>query len=191
MPHGPRLDIPGALHHVVVRGIDRQNIFLSDADRNDLLCRLGEGALRSGLRVYAWALMSNHLLVETGRVALSKIMQGLQQSYALYFNREYGLVGHLFQGRYKAIVCDRDSYLLELVRYIHLNPIRSKMVKDPAAYRWSSHRAYLGKTAEQEGNVGTHWVLSQFSRNRSEALRQYRQFVWEGIPVKCPTLTPP
>jgi hypothetical protein len=123
-----------------------------------------------------------HMLVEAGTTPLSKIMQGLQQAYTLYFNRKYRLVGHLFQGRYKALLCDRDSYLLELVRYIHLNPVRSRLVKDPAFYPWSSHQAYLGKVSGNKHRwVDTEWVLSLFSGNRAEAVRRYRQFVLEAI----------
>ena len=130
MPRGPRLDIPGALHHVMVRGIDRQNIFLSDADRNDLLCRLGEGVLRSGLRVYAWALMSNHfhVLLRSGSEGLSTTMRRLLTGYAVRFNRRHRRWGHLFQNRYKSILVEEDSYLLELVRYVHLNPLRAGVV---------------------------------------------------------------
>lgn len=122
-----------------------------------------------------------HLLVEASSVPVSKVMQGLQQTYTSYFNRKYKLVGHLFQGRYKALVCDGDSYLLELVRYLHLNPVRSKLVKDPALYPWSSHHAYLGEAQGTDSCVQTEWVLSQFSSKRSEALRRYGQFVLEGI----------
>jgi hypothetical protein len=122
-----------------------------------------------------------HLLVEAGQIPLSKIMQGLQQTYTLYFNWKYHLVGHLFQGRYKAIVCEGDSYLLELVRYLHLNPVRSHIVKDPARYPWSSHRVYLGNASREQGGIEAGWVLSQFSRHRGEAVRRYRRFVLEGI----------
>jgi len=122
-----------------------------------------------------------HLLLEAGEVPLSKTMQGLQQSYTVNFNRKYSLVGHLFQGRYKAILCDRDAYLLELVRYLHLNPVRSRLVTDPALHPWSSHRHYLGEATEDDRCVETSWVLSQFSRNRAEAVRRYKRFVLDGI----------
>lgn len=120
-----------------------------------------------------------HLLIEVGQIPLSRIMQTLLFSYAGYFNRRYGEVGHLFQGRYKAILCDKDAYLLELVRYIHLNPVRAKIVKKPEDYTWSSHLAYLGKKKEPLIEEG--FVLEQFSDNRSLARRRYQQFVWEGI----------
>lgn len=183
MARKPRIHFPGALYHVISRGNQRQEIFRSASDRSHYLQLLSRFQRRYGFRLYAYVLMGNHvhLLLEAGPTPLSKIMQGLQQSYALYFNRKYRLVGHLFQGRYKALLCDRDSYLLELLRYVHLNPVRSKLVKDPALYPWSSHRVYLGKDSSNRRWVETESVLSQFSRNRSEALRRYRQFVLEGI----------
>ncbi len=183
MGRKPRVHFSGALYHVISRGNQRQALFRSDRDRSRYLELLSHYQKRYEFRLYAYVLMGNHihLLLEAGEIGLPKIMQGLQQSYTLYFNHKYGLLGHLFQGRYKAFLCDRDSYLLELVRYIHLNPVRSKLTKDPALYHWSSHRSYLGEGSEDCCWVDTAWVLSQFSRNRSAALRRYRQFVLEGI----------
>lgn len=183
MARKPRVHFPGALYHVIARGNQRQKIFRSSEDYTYYLGLLGRYQQRYGFRLYAYVLMSNHvhLLMEAGQVPLSKIMQGLQQTYTLYFNRRYHLVGHLFQGRYKAIVCERDSYLLELVRYLHLNPVRSHIVKDPARYPWSSHKAYLGNASREQRGIETSWVLSQFSRHRAEAVRRYRRFVLEGI----------
>ncbi len=106
-------------------------------------------------------------------------MQSFLFRYTQYFNRRYGEVGHLFQGRYKAIVCDKDAYLLELVRYIHLNPVRARVVKAPEDYGWTGHLSYLGKG--EEGLIDERFVLGQFSENRSLARRRYRRFVWEGI----------
>lgn len=182
MARKPRVHFPGALYHVISRGNQRQKIFRSDKDRSHYLDLLSRYQKRYSFRLYAYVLMSNHvhLLVEADEVPLAKVMQGLQQSYTLYFNRKYGLVGHLFQGRYKDILCDRDSYLMELVRYIHLNPVRSKLVKDPVDYPWSSHRIYLGKGTGQEW-VQREWILSQFSGKVSEALRSYKEFVLDGI----------
>lgn len=183
MARKPRIQFPGALYHVISRGNQRQKIFRSASDRSRYLQLLSQYQSRYGFRLYAYVLMGNHthMLVEAGTTPLSKIMQGLQQTYTLYFNRKYRLVGHLFQGRYKALLCDRDSYLLELVRYIHLNPVRSRLVKNPALYPWSSHQEYLGKNSANHSRVETAWVLNQFSGNRSEALRRYRQFVLEAI----------
>jgi hypothetical protein len=120
-----------------------------------------------------------HLLIEVEETPLSRIMQTLLFAYASYFNRRHGEVGHLFQGRHKAILCDKDAYLLELVRYIHLNPVRAKIVKRPEDYGWTGHLSYLGRGTQHLIDEG--FVLDQFGGNRSLARRRYRQFVWEGI----------
>jgi putative transposase len=131
--------------------------------------------------VYAYVLMSNHvyLLIETGPVGLSKIMQGIQFSYTQRYNCRYHVEGHLFQGRYKSILCDRDAYLLELVRYIHLNPARIKHSQDPWRYRWSSHRAYIGALISVK--IRTVSVLKQFGSNANVARRGYLSFMKEGL----------
>jgi hypothetical protein len=141
---------------------------------------LEEYRQRYGFQVYAYVLMSNHvhLLLETGEVALSRIMQGLQQRYTRYFNDKYHKVGHLFQGRYKAILCDREAYLLELVRYIHLNPGRMRVPMDPWKYRWSSHGAYLGGSGPVR--IHTAAVLGELNRAVGPARRAYLRFMAEG-----------
>ena len=146
MPRKPRVEYSGAFYHVITRGNQRQNLFRDDKDREFYLDRLEQYRKRYGFTIYAYVLMSNHvhLLIETGKTPLSKIMQGLQFSYTRYFNRRYRKIGHLFQGRYRAIICDRQEYLLELVRYIHLNPARTKQPSVLDEHRWSNHRAYLG-----------------------------------------------
>src|SRR6266849_7967662 len=146
MARRPRLFAPGLLYHVIARGNQRQPTFLTDADYEAYLARLARYRKRYGVFLYAYCLMPNHvhLLAETPEAPLSRFMQGLQQSYTQRFNRVYGTVGHLFQGRYKAIVCDRDEYLMALIRYIHLHPVRAGLVEDPDAYPYSGHRAYLG-----------------------------------------------
>ena len=164
MARKPRVEFEGAFYYVIVRGNQRQDIFRDDQDRVTYLERLEHYRKRYNFKLYAYVLMSNHvhLLIETQKIPLSKIMQGIQFTYTQYYNRRHRTVGHLFQGRYKAILCDRDSYLLELVRYIHLNPARLNRPKDPWKYPWSSQRAYLGaRTAVQ---VDTKWVLGQFGR---------------------------
>ena len=181
MARKPRVEFEGAFYHVIARGNQRQDIFRDDKDRGIYLQRLEHYRKRYDFKLYAYVLMSNHvhLLIETQKIPLSKIMQGIQFTYAQYYNRRHRTVGHLFQGRYKAILCDRDSYLLELVRYIHLNPARLKRPKDPWKYLWSSQRAYLGeRTAVQ---IDTKWVLGQFGRTSAQARRAYRKFMEEGI----------
>ena len=180
MARKPRVEYAGAFYHVICRGNQRQVIFRSDADREYYLERLEEYRQRYGFNVYAYVLMSNHvhLLLETGKVPLSKIMQGLQLRYTGYYNRKYKKVGHLFQGRYKAILCDRQAYLLELVRYLHLNPGRMHTPMDPWRYRWSSHGSYLGKTGLVK--VETSVVLGELAKSVGQARRAYLRFMSEG-----------
>ena len=165
---------------MIVRGNQRQVIFRSDADRRYYLERLEQYRQRYGFKMYAYVLMSNHvhMLLETGNVPLSKIMQGLQLKYTGYYNRRYKKVGHLFQGRYKAILCDRQAYLLELVRYPHFNPGRMRAPMDPWRYRWSSHGAYLGKSGWVK--IETSVVLGELANTVGPARRAYLRFMAEG-----------
>jgi putative transposase len=145
MARRPRLLAPRLLYHVFVRGNQRQKTFTSDEDFKAYLDRLDRYRARCKVKIYAYCLMPNHahLLLETGSVPLSKFMQGLQQSYTQYYNRAHRKVGHVFQGRYNAIICDKDRYLLALIRYIHLNPVRADLVRRPERYPYSGHRGYL------------------------------------------------
>jgi len=174
------VEFEGAFYHVIVRGNQRQKIFRDDRDRLYYLQRVEHYRQRYRFNIYAYVLMSNHvhLLLETGTTPLSKILQGIQFTYTQYYNRRYRTVGHLFQGRYKAILCDRDAYLLELVRYIHLNPARLKHPADLATYGWSSHHAYLGRKAPVA--VDTKLVLSQLGNSARQASKAYRKFLEEG-----------
>ncbi len=181
MARKPRVEFDGALYHVIARGNQRQRIFQDDRDRGAYLERIEHYRQRYGFRLYAYVLMSNHvhLLLETKKVGLSRIMQGIQASYTQSYNRRHRKAGHLFQGRYKAILCDRNAYLLELVRYIHLNPARLRDPHDPWRYRWSSHRAYLGKGSPVK--VDTQEVLSQFGSRLGAARRAYLGFMKDGM----------
>jgi len=181
MARKPRIHFPGALYHVITRGNRRQGIFLDEKDLQRFLTYLSDCKKRFPFRLYAYALLKNHLhlLVEVEETPLSRIMQTLLFAYASYFNRRHGEVGHLFQGRHKAILCDKDAYLLELVRYIHLNPVRANIAKRPEDYRWTGHLSYLGRGTEHLIDEG--FVLDQLGQNRTLARRRYRQFVWEGI----------
>lgn len=181
MARPPRIEYPGALYHVISRGNHRQRIFRAPADYTRYCDFLAQYQQQHSFTLHAYVLMPTHvhLLVEMGPTPLAKIMQGLQQSYALYFNRRYGLVGHLFQGRYKALLCQKNAYLLELVRYLHLNPVRGGLTKSPQAYRWSSHDIYL--QGQSRSGVTVAPVLAQFSRERSRAIAAYRSFVQEGM----------
>ena len=177
MARKPRIHFPGAFYHVIARGNQRQDIFLDEGDFKTYLSYLSEYKSKYNFHLYAYALMKNHLhlLFEVEETPLSKIMQVMQFRYARYFNKRYRKVGHLFQGRYKAILCDRDAYLLELVRYIHLNPVRAKVVDDPEKYPWIGHSVYLGKL--KNDLIDEDLVLSQFSGNKSLARREYVGFI--------------
>ncbi|MFQ5683960.1 MAG: transposase [Candidatus Binatia bacterium] len=144
MARRPRLFAPGLLYHVIVRGNQRQKTFLDNQDYQVYLERLAKYRRKYDYCVHAYCLMPNHvhLLVESSDQLLGKFMQGLQQSYSQYFNLRHRKVGHVFQGRYKAIICQRDEYLLELIRYIHLNPVRARIVNRAEQYRYSGHRVY-------------------------------------------------
>ena len=183
MARKPRIEFNGALYHVITRGNQKQQVFLDPQDHDRYLKILGNYRVRYGFALYAYVLLENHahLLMETREVPLSKILQGISQSYTMFFNRKYGMVGHLFQGRYKAILCDRDSYLIALVKYIHMNPVRAGMVKTPEAYPWSSHRSYIGWPGRR-GIVDTELVLGMFSEDMKQAKRAYREYMGgEGL----------
>ena len=180
MARKPRLHFIGAVYHVMVRGNGGQNIFANDEDRYRFYLFLQEGVEKFGQRIHAFCLMNNHvhLAIQVGEKPLSRIMQNLCFRYTQWANRKQKKVGHLFQGRYKAIVVDTESYLAELVRYIHLNPIRASIVQAPEDYQWSGHRAYLG--LETLPWLTTDWVLSQFSQELNTARATYREFISEG-----------
>src|SRR3972149_901395 len=144
MPRQARLDAPGVLHHVMVRGLERRPIFRDDADRRDFCARVGGLVEATALTVHAWALLPNHphFLLRTGQRPLARCMRALLTGYAGAFNRRHQRVGHLFQNRYKSIVVDAEVYFLELVRYLHLNPLRARVVQEMReldGYPWSGH----------------------------------------------------
>jgi len=180
MARKPRLHIPGALYHVILRGNARQDIFFTPEDRSAFYGLLAEGVRRFGYRVHAFCLMSNHvhLALQAGDESLSRGLQNLAFRYTRHVNTARKRAGHLFEGRYKAFLVDQDRYGLELVRYIHLNPVRAGMVAEAAAYPWSGHRAYLGE--EVLAWLTTDWVLGQFGVTAGVARRRYARFVAEG-----------
>jgi REP element-mobilizing transposase RayT len=181
MARKPRVEYEGAFYHVIVRGNRRATIFHDDADYTAYLDRLERYRARDGATLHAYVLMTNHvhLLLETGDRPLSRMMQTLQFTYSQYYNRRYGKTGHVFQGRYQAILCDREAYLLELVRYLHLNPARIRVPLNPWTYRWSSHAAYLGRPSPVQ--VQTASVLSSLHRQVGPARQAYRRFLREGL----------
>ena len=184
MPRHKRIDIPGAVHHVIVRGLNRQNIFLDDMDRADFLRRLETALSDVGCRCYAWALLSNHfhLLIRTGERPLSDLMRKVLSGYAISFNRRHKRHGYLFQNRYKSILCQEEEYLLELVRYIHLNPVRVGIAKDMDEldrYPWSGHAVLLGR--RKRSWQDREEILICFSDKKREAASRYRQVVKDGM----------
>jgi len=185
MPRKGRIDYPGALHHVIIRGINRARIFDDDMDREEFIRRLEVGLNKTGLLCYAWALIPNHvhLLLRTGVNPLTGLMRSLLTGYAVYFNRRHNRVGYLFQSRYKSILCEEDEYLLQLIRYIHLNPLRAGLVPDLAAlntFPWSGHAVLLGK--HEAGWQGVTASLSRFGKTVRTARKKYLDFVKKGIP---------
>jgi putative transposase len=184
MPRTARLDMPGLLQHVIVRGIERSDIFLDDEDRHSFVQRFSELLEKTGTDCFAWALLTNHfhLLVCPRDVTLATFMRRLLTGYAVTFNLRHSRSGHLFQNRYKSIVCDHDEYLLELVRYIHLNPVRAGVVADVGRlerYPWCGHSILLGKGKFQGQDVET--VLALFGKKLADARRRYRQFIQDGV----------
>ena len=184
MPRQSRIDAPGALHHIVVRGIERRKIFFDDQDRYPFLEWLGAAVESTEAICYAWALIPNHfhLLLWTGTVPIATMMRRLLTGHAVSFNRRHNRHGHLFQNRYKSILCQENPYLLELVRYIHLNPLRSKLVPDMSSlenYPFCGHGVIMGKKARQWQDIVT--VLDYFCKTVQSARRSYRAFVSKGI----------
>ncbi len=184
MPRHARLDIPGLLQHVIVRGIEGADIYLDDADRGRFVVRLSTLLLETDTDCLAWALIPNHfhLLLRSNRLELSLFMRRLLTGYAVTFNRRHGRSGHLFQNRYKSMVCEEDPYLLELIRYIHLNPLRAGLVQDLnelERYPWCGHGALLGQPAMAGQMIDE--VLALFANNAQGARYAYRQFLAAGV----------
>jgi putative transposase len=177
-----RIEFAGALYHVTSRGDRREPIYEDDLDRERFLEVLGQVAQDFNWVCHAWCLMSNHyhLVLETPDGNLSKGMRQLNGVYTQYSNRRHQRVGHLFQGRYKAILVDRDSYLLELARYVVLNPVRAGMVKEPGAWPWSSYRSMIGERPAPAW-LATDGLLAAFGSGRRDAVRAYIAFVAEGV----------
>jgi REP element-mobilizing transposase RayT len=176
-----RLELSGGVFHVTSRGDGREDIYLSDADREVWMGVFAEVCERFNWVCHAWCLMSNHyhILVETPEANLAQGMRQLNGVYTQRFNRAHDRVGHVFQGRYKAIMVERDSYLLELARYVVLNPLRAKMVKRLEAWPWSSYLATCGQV-DTPPWLQTDWILGQFGSRRSSAIAKYVSFVHEG-----------
>jgi REP element-mobilizing transposase RayT len=174
-----RIDYPGALHHVFIRGNNKQPIFLDADDYGFFLGRLKQVRMESGMNLYAAGLMTNHfhLFPETGPVPLKTVISRILTPYAMRFNKKHGRVGHLFYDRYKAKLCSRDGYFIRLLRYIHRNPVKAGMVKRPGDWPWSGHHDLVNGTNEI---VDSAFPLSFFGSNQIEASRAYAEFVGDS-----------
>jgi len=184
MPRQARLDAPGTLHHIIIRGTEKRRIVDDDKDRRNFLNRLGDLAKEIETRIYAWSLMTNHahLLLRSGPLGLPKFMRRFLTGYAVTYNLRHLRHGHLFQNRYHSIVCDEDIYFRELVRYIHLNPFRSHLVGsllELDRYPWCGHGVLIGQIKNDWQDRD--YVLSWFGRREGEARRAYRQYIEEGL----------
>jgi REP element-mobilizing transposase RayT len=196
MPRQSRIDFPGALHHIMVRGIERRNIFSTNHDQQDFLARLSQALGTTQTPCYAYALMSNHfhVLLQTGSTPISKVMQSLLTGYAVSYNHRHKRSGKLYQNRYKSVLCDKEEYLLHLIRYIHLNPIRVKLITDLRELEQSpltGHSILMGTRKAAKPKKGEYhdtleWlaaeeVLSHFGKSKAQARNAYRMFLQEGI----------
>jgi len=184
MPRKARIDAPGALHHIIVRGIERRRIFSDDKDRDNFVDRLGDIVTETETFCFGWALIPNHahLVLRTGKTSLSTVMRRLLTGYAVSYNRRHRRHGQLFQNRYKSILCQEDTYLLELVRYIHLNALRAKIVKNLKEldkYPYSGHSALMGKASRDFQD--TEYVLKLFGKKVSAARKGYRAYLAKGV----------
>jgi len=182
MPRQARIDAPGAMHHIIIRGIEKKSIFQDDKDRRDFLERLSSLLQETFTPCYAWALMPNHahLLLRTGSVPIATIMRRLLTGYAVRYNKRHERCGHLFQNRYKSILCEQNRYLEQLVAYIHLNPVRSGIVEDITAltvYPFTGQSALMGK--ESRPWQDTKYVLSLFGKSVSVARKNLQKHLIE------------
>jgi len=182
MPRGARLDAPGTLHHVMVRGIEGNSIVADDEDRMYFVLRMGKVAAATGTSIYAWALLTNHahILLKSGASGLSTFMRKLLTGYATGYNLRHKRHGHLFQNRYKSIVCEEEPYFLRLVSYIHLNPLRAGLaesLEDLERYPWGGHAVVMNRIRHEWQD--RNYVLGYFGKRESSALQAYREFVAE------------
>jgi len=184
MPRQARLDSPGTLHHVIIRGIEKKNIVTNQYDREDFVERLGLLATETETGIYAWALLSNHahILLRSSDAGLAHFMRRLLTGYAINYNLRHKRHGHLFQNRYKSIICEEDTYFRELIRYIHLNPLRANLVHNLAEldqYLWSGHSVLIGK--KKNSWQDRNYVLNWFGKGKREAIKAYRDYVQKGV----------
>ncbi|MDD4834648.1 MAG: transposase [Lutispora sp.] len=176
MARKPRVEYPGALYHVMCRGNNGEYVLNKDEDKLIYLELVRKYKERYGFKLYSYCIMNNHvhLLIEMETVELSKIMQGIQQSFTQRYNKKYNRTGHVFQQRYKAVLCDKDNYLLQLIKYIHYNPVEAG-IEAGLNYQWSSHNNYL--KFKNDGLVEIDFVLGMFREDYKKAHRLYEEFM--------------
>ena len=184
MPRQARLDVPGTLHHVILRGIEKRRIVDDITDRINFVNRFGALSADTKTGIYAWALMTNHahILLRSSEIGLSEFMRRFLTGYAISYNRRHRRYGHLFQNRYKSIICDEDAYFMELVRYIHLNPLRAKLIKSLEQldrYRWCGHSTIMDKRKNEWQD--RNYVLEWFGKKEGDAKKAYHNYVQKGI----------
>jgi len=183
MARKPRIHYEGALYHVISRGNNREYIFEKDEDKKIYLETMLRYKEKYKFKLYAYCIMDSHahLLIEVDKVPLSKIMQGIQQVFTMKYNKKYNRTGHVFEQRYKAILCNKDEYLLSLVRYIHQNPVRAG-IQEKLNYEWSSHRTYI----EMKGTklVDYKYVINTLSKDASKAVKEYAKLIEEEIDIE-------
>jgi REP element-mobilizing transposase RayT len=185
MPRQARLDAPGTLHHVIIRGIEKRRIVDDQIDREGFVSRMGKLAIETQTAIHAWALLDNHahILLRSSSYGLSRYMRRLLTGHAVVYNQRHNRHGHLFQNRYKSIVCEEDAYFLELVRYIHLNPLRAGQVKsldDLASWPWCGHSSLMGHLNNEWQDTDS--VLARFGMHQKAARRAYQAFLADGVP---------
>lgn len=182
MPRQARIDFPGALHHIISRGIKKEHIFRGKFDKKKFIQRLTILLSKTKMKCYAWCVMSNHfhLLLVTGAICLSEFMRRLLTGYAVYYNQKHKRAGYVFQNRYTSILCDKDSYFLQLVRYIHLNPVKSKIIgfKLLNDYPWTSHHELV---CGQKDIIEREEILEHFGSEMKSAIKSYNNFLVEGL----------
>lgn len=175
MPRKPRIHYEGALYHVMVRGNNGEKVFESGKEKQEYINIIKEYKKKYRFKIYAYCMMDNHahLLIEVEKIPLSKIMQGIQQVFTQRYNKRYNRTGHIFQQRYKSILCQKDAYLFALIKYIHFNPVRAK-ITEIVDYKWSSHNEYI----KYEYNLtDIEFILSMFSTKKKEAINEYKKYM--------------
>ncbi len=176
-----RIEYENALYHIMARGILRTKVFAAPAEKRLFLEILGEIKKAYGLIIHGYCLMDNHyhLQIETPQANMIKAMKRIQENYSIKYNAKQKRRGHVFEGRYKAYLVDKENYLLEVSRYIHLNPVKAGIARTPEEYEWSSYREYIG--TRKEGVTNKDWILERFSRFKRKAMREYRRFVMDKV----------